>query len=434
MNLKNLLNFENYLRLLDDIADGRVDVPEYGEWLEWFGGDKEKLKKVFREIARKLKDRNHDIIYPLETIVVPRYPFSKKPMIGWHELQDRDFKDSLVNEIKYYSSRLGKLINTAVIMKHFILIDIDKKIAELRKIADVETRRGYHIIRYIPDYEAIRINDAYSYTINVGSFNIEIKSGKGFLWSYPPQSRYLEYRNGVVNVRVYKILSKDLRYAIGSGDLSLIKARVDDIPEILRQVLEPLGLGEYVKRLSFKGVEKQESVQASVPKVNPKESRFNALPMMLVGFLDYEEFKKALAKHLKALPVCLREALFGFPQEGSRYFHLRLLLAVAPFFVVLNEKNLRALVEDYASRTAKRPSEVREWAYYAKYFTGKAVVNDETIHVASRLGVPEEAWSYFETSGYCDKCPLKPICLGKPSSLKRKAIVEYIVHLLGEEQ
>lgn len=432
MDFEELLSLEGVVKFYREIARGKHPVKEREEWLEWFKGNVSRLEKVLTTLARILYKNNKEILYPLEFIVVPRYPFSKATMYSWSKLQGKTYKDYEVNRLKYYCSRLGKLVNVGVLMKNLVLIDIDGKPEELRKYADVETRRGFHIIRYVGPYEALRVNKTTKFVFHSKEVNIEVMSGHFYLWSYPLQSRWLEYENGKVNVYSYKVLSRDLNMALSSGDVDPIKTTPDEFKELLTDILSEIGLGGYAKNLEVSGVEKLETEVSGSVNVNPKLSKFNVNPLGALGMFGYEEFKNALSKCLNVLPYCFKMALYGSPVKGSRYFHLRLLLAVLPYFVLLNEDNIRKLVEDFSIRTYSKPSEIREWMYHAKYFTGKIGFGDEQLHVPSKFGVPTEAWSFFETAGYCSQCPLGPSCTKLDYSKRRRHIVEYLDLIITE--
>ncbi len=409
-------------RIYYEVSSGKAPVPEYSEWLEALKGDTEKLVRVFNAIRSRLIAINTTVLYPQEFIVIPRYPFSKKPLIPWLPLKDKDPNDRDVMEVKEFCSRAGKLINTAVIAKHLVVLDIDANIPTVRELADVKTRRGYHLVFYVPKYEVVKVYGQSKYVFRYGDFSIEFISGSNYLWSFPLQSRWLEFVNGVANVRLYKIISNRLEYALSSGDLTPITATIDEVESKIRKVLETLGLKGYAKSLTLEGVEKESNLNETSSIVNPKQSKFNANPITALGGLSLTEFVKLCSKVKERLPVCVREALLGTPIKGSRYFHLRLLLAILPFFVSLTEEELEYLAEDFGVRTSSRKSEIREWIYGSKYFTGRA----NGLVLPSKFGVPEDAWSYFRSAGYCSNCPAYGLCRGK----SRRGIVEYLTHLL----
>jgi len=407
-----------------EVATGKAPVPEYSEWLETVRGDVERLQRIFLTIRSKLEAVNTTVAYPQEFIVIPRYPFSKKPLIPWIPFKSKDPNDRDVLEVKEFCSRAGKLLNTAVIAKHLVVIDVDCNLNQLSEVADVKTRRGYHLVFYVPDYEAVKIYGQTKYVFTNGDFHVEFISGSNYLWSFPLQSRWLQFINGVANVKRYKVISKRLEHALGSGDLTPITATLDDVEESLRKVLEIVGMKGYAKSVRLEGVEKESYLNASTSTVNPKTSKFNANPLTAIGLLPFNEFVKLCAKVKDRLPTCLREALFGNPVKGSRYFHLRLLLAVLPFFASLTEEDLEMLARDFGERTSSRPSETREWIYHAKYFTGRA----NGLVTASKFGVPPEAWSYFRSAGYCHNCPAYGLCRGQ----SRRGIIEYLTQLLDK--
>jgi len=410
-------------QLYVDVSIGNAPVPEYSEWLEAVRGDKDKLYRIFMTVFSKLSVINTTIGYPQQFIIVPRYPLSKKPLISWVGLKVREYNDREVLEIKEFASRAGKLINSAVICKHLVVIDVDSDIPGVKELADVRTRRGYHLVFYLPKYEAVKVFNQTKYVFSNGVVSVEFISGSNYLWSYPIQSRYLLFINGVANVKSYSILSDRLRYALASADLTPITATLDDVESKLKEVLVKLGFKGYAKSLSLEGVERESYLNDSSLSVNPKESKFNANPLTVIGGMELTEFVKLCARVRDRLPVCFREALLGNPTKGSRYYHLRLLLAVLPFFVSLSKEELEELAKDFGERTNSRSSEVREWVYHSKYFTGRA----SGLIMPSRFGVPQEAWTYFKSVGYCSNCPAYGLCRG----MSRKGIVDYLTYLIS---
>ena len=435
MNLKQLLNPSKYIQFLYDIVDGKYPVNEALEWIDWFNGNRDELKKVLATIAKILFKKHYTVLYPIEMIVVPRYPFTKQPMVGWKELQGKDFGDQKVNELKEACSKLGNLINVGFLLRNFVLVDIDSKDIGKSIEVDIETRRGYHKIFYIDGFPAVKMklgkNVGFKLSINCLGVKVDIISGSSFLGSHPLQSRYLEYKDEKINVRSYKIVSKDADIAFRSADLTLLKATVDDVKDYISRLMKALGCEGYCKQIELQGVEKEEEVK-ELPDVNPKLSRFNVNPVKVLPSFDYKEFKDMLKDKLSILPTCLRIALFGTIEKGHRWFHLRLLTAVLPFFVSMDKLNIEAMVNDFASRTNSTRSDVRKWLYDIKYFTGRLILDNQEIIVPSKLGVPAEAWSDFETLGYCDNCPLAPSCRRLKGSMKRRLIVAYIAKILGE--
>jgi len=130
------------------------------------------------------------------------------------------------------------------------------------------------------------------------------------------------------------------------------------------------------------------------------------------------------------IPTCIKNSLFGNIRKGYRYFHLRFLLAILPFFITLDKIGIKELVKDFAMRTDSKRSEVREWTYYTKYFTARVYMNDQEAVAPSKLGVPSESWSTFETLRYCDTCTLKDQCLKLSLKQRRKLLVDYLAEIL----
>jgi len=433
--IEKLLSKENYINLIRMMAQGKVFVEEIEELLKYVSGNRTKLEALLVALSKRLLDINKPVIYPIETIVVPRYPFSKKPLIEWGKLKDRSYNDPEVNRVKDISSRLGAAINSAFIGRNFVLVDIDSENLPKDLEMDVKTRRGYHKIFYIPKYPAVMFklggNPSTKYKVKCGDIDIELISGSNYLISNPIQSRYIVYADSKFHIYRYKILSKRAEICFNSADLTPIYADIEDVKAFLQDLFNKLGCEGYSKVLEVVGLEK-ENFSNDIPMVRAKESKFNNNAMSLVGGLDYTEFKNSLQSKAEMLPTCLRQALFGGIDKGHRYFHLRFLLAVLPFFVEMNNNNIEIFIKDFAERTSSTPGEVRSWLYNTYYFTGKISIEGNDIRTPSLLGVPNEAWTDFEGLGYCNDCVFKDNCKNSSGSDRRKQIVSYITQILGD--
>jgi len=415
------------------MAQGRIVVEEIEDLLEYVGGDRTKLERILVGLVNKLHQINKPVIYPIETIVVPRFPFSKRPMVKWEQLKQKDYKDPEVNRIKDASSRLGFLINSGFIGRHFVLIDIDGNVDPNGLDLDVRTRRGYHKLFFLPKYPSLEFkvggNPSTKYKVKCGDVAIELISGSNYLVSNPLQSRYISVENGKFNVRKYQIISKRAEHAFSSADLTPLQADISEIQEYLCRLFKELNCGGYCQQLELKPLEKEE-ITLSIDNKDPKSSRFNSNPLPVIGTLSYEEFKNLLANKLTLIPVCLRRGLFESLNEGERYCLARLLVAIVPFLVRLDEENLEAMAKDFAERSGFRKVRM----YYWKYFAGAIQIDESLIRTPSKFGIPEECWVFFETSGYCNSCPLQESCKNRSGSEKRRLIVSYIEELLGSAQ
>jgi len=435
--LERLLSKEAYIDLIRAMAQGKVVVEEIESLLDYVKGDRTKLEKILVGLANRLYQINKPVIYPIETIVIPRYPFSKRPIIEWGSLKAKDFKDPEVNRIKDVSSRLGYLINSAFIGKHFVLIDIDSENLPAKIDLDVKTRRGFHKLFYIPEYPAVLFkvggNPSTKYKVKCGGIDIELISGSNYLISNPLQSRFIVFDGSKFNIEKYKIISKRAENSFYSADLTPLSAKLDDVKDFICEMFKAFGCDAYCKEFEVKGLEKEE-YSSDLPNVNPKESRFNSNPLAVVGSFSYTEFKAELEKHSAALPECVKQALFGRIEKGHRYFHLRLLVAILPFFVEMTKENIEAFVKDFSERTNSTMGELRSWLYDTYYFAGKLEVNGSKISAPSRFGVPAEAWSDFEALGYCSRCLLAEKCRNSEGSQRRKILVSYLETLLGEPE
>ncbi len=434
--LEALLSPRQYLRLLEDLAMGRIEAPEIDEVLSESGYSRERLARVLTSIGRIMIERRRPVVYPVEMIVVPRYPFTKVPMIRWSELKSRDHGDPLVNRIKDLSTRLGTLINAGFLLRHMVLVDIDGKPEAVKSMVDVETRRGYHKLFVIRRYPALGFklgNNAGTKIVMVcGGTRVEVLSGSNFLGSHPMQSRWLEWDGKRFNVRRYRFVSRDAEIAFGSADLTPLEATVDDVREYLARLADELGCPGYARQLEIRPLEKEELAEG-LPDPKPRQSRFNANPVMVVAALGYGELKRILEPKRQILPTCLRQALYGEIEKGHRWFHLRLLLAVLPFIARLEGESFEEMIRDFAERTRSSRGDLRKWVYDARYFTGRATVDGEERVTPSVYGVPAEAWSDFEALGYCRECPLRDTCLRLKPSERRRLIVDYVSKIVERE-
>lgn len=439
--LEHLFSFNNYKALLLDMAKGKINIPERDEWLEHV--DTLELEKVFAELAGVMWNKRREVIYPQELIIIPRFPFSKRPLIpGWSIFQNKDVTDPVVVDLKDKASKLGTLINAGFILRNFVLIDIDLNtrdksiIREVEKVSDIKTKRGYHILMYTPKYEvcefSFKNSKGFKIVVNAEHGKAELMSGKGFLGSYPPQARFLDFSDGKINVKRYKEISAKARITFASADLTTLEATPKDIEERINEILQILGVKD---KVAVKALEKQPNdiTSTNVPDVCPGViSRFNRVPLTAIGRLSFTEFKSILSSVKEKLPICVRNSLFSNIKKGYRYFHLRFLLAIIPFFVALNKETIKEFIEDFASRTNSKRSEVREWVYHTKYFTARVYMNNYEVIVPSKLGVPSESWSTFESLAYCDSCILRDQCLKLNSKQRRKLIVNYLAEMLAQ--
>jgi len=433
IDLRHLLDKESYLKFLEDLAYGKYPVYEVEDWVNWFGGNRRKLAGILRSIGRILLKNHRTVLYPLDIVPVPRYPFTKQPMIKWSDLQKKDPNDQEVLELKELCARLGNLINVGFVLRRFVLIDIDGKPDKIRPYVHIETKRGYHILLYTPKHECLgfSLGGAVSdkLVVKCNNISVEIMSGPRFLGSYPLQSRYLEFTNGKVNVRSYKIIQTDVDYAFRSADLTLLERSIDEVRDTIELILCELGCQDLAERIKIEELDPNK-VLSSTDTVSAPASRFNASAINLLGGMSYSEFKDVLSRFYDLLPRCFRHALFGEISKGHRWYHLRLLISVIPYFVALDNHNLEEMLNDFAARTKSSRGDLRKWLYDTKYFAGKTSLEDKEILVPSKLGIPEEAWQDFEFLGHCQYCPLRDRCLGRKGSERRRQIVKYIETLI----
>jgi len=434
--LEQLLDSKIYISFLKNLVNLQHTVPEVSDWLSWYNNDKDRLAEILEKIAKILLDKHYEVVYPIEMIIVPAFPFSKRPMISWSTLQNKSFDDYEVNQIKYYCSKLGNLINTLFICKNFVVIDIDAKVEKIRNLADVETRRGFHIIRYIPNYEAIEFNlgniQGTKIVLTRDNIQLDIRSGKSFIVMYPLQARYLEFSNGLINVRSYKILSKEAFYAFKSGDITPLKATIDEVRELIQEVLERLGFDEEAKKIQLRPIERQEVTQLhdSEKGVPRKLSRYNVNFYHKIPTLRFDEFKRFVEEKKDILPVCLVKSLLENIPKGVRFFHGQFLRAILPHFVYIDDEELKKILDDWISRVGVRPSDYTRSKYLWHYFTGKLKIDDVEVKAPPFMRIPSETWTTFQTMGYCDKCPLRLSCLTLDEKGRKRLIVEYVEKIL----
>lgn len=428
------LNKDNIIDFLVGKTVGSVPVPEYVDLYIMLNKDIKKLRYLFKIIYKELLRKYYKVVYPLDMIVIPRYPFTKKPMISWYGLQKLEPYDPQVVRIKKKCSILGNLINTGFILKGYVLIDIDCDKGnvpnEVKGLAQIETKGGYHILFKLKEGIGLRFKqgkmESFKKVFRVSGGQIEVMSGVWYLGSHPLQSRYIDIEEGRISVKSYKILKKPIYNAFKVGDLTILKSDLEDVIETLKVLLEAFGSKEQLSKLEIRLVNSIEEFKELSVNVDVGGSRFNANPKTVLGGLSIKEFKEVLKNKLGMLPKCFREALFGYPPEGTRWFHLRLLVAILPFFVRFTDSEVEELANDFQERVGKRPSELREWVYTIKYYTGIT----GGLRTPSRYGLPVEAWDTFIALGHCNECPLREKCSKLPPSRRRYEIISYLMDLL----
>lgn len=432
-NLERLLNKENYLNFMERLGKGEIEVPDFLDLQKEVGLSPERFGKVMRYIGKVLWDNHKTVIYPLEMIVIPRFPFTKIPMIKWGSFKEKKIGDYEVEKIKDISSNLGNLINSGFLLRNFVLIDIDTNNLPKRVEVDTKSKRGYHKLFYLPEFDSLLFSlgseIGSKVVLNCNKVRIEVMSGSNYLGSYPPQSRFLYIENGKINVGIYQILSRDLKITIESTDLSLLKSRVNDVKEYIDSLLKEFGCDNLCKTLSLKPIEK-EPKNFDLPNVNPKKSKFNEHSFFVIPSFSYKEFKELMIKEKENLPYCLRQSLFSEIKKGHRYFHLRFLIGILPFFVYFNKENVKEIIKDFGERTKSKQSEIRQWLYHFKYFSGEGQIDGKELRLPSLYGVPEETWSDFQSLKYCETCLLRKSCLEKKGKEKRNLIVNFLYHLI----
>lgn len=409
-------------------------IPEYEELYLMLGKDIRKIRYLFKVIYRELIKKYYKVVYPLDMVVIPRYPFTKRPLISWYGLQKLEPYDPQVVRIKKKCSLLGNLINVGFLLRGYVLIDIDydkeKVPNEVKRLAHIETKEGYHILFKLKEGIGLRFRhgniESFKKVFRVSGGQIEVMSGVWYLGSHPLQSRYLLIDEGRLSVKSYKILKKPIYNAFKVGDLTIFKSDLGEVIETLKVLLEAFESKEQLSKLELRLVKSIEEVKDLSVNIDVGVSRFNVSPKTVLGGLPIKEFKEILKGREGVLPKCFKEALFGYPPEGTRWFHLRLLVATLPFFVRLSDSEVEELARDFQERVGKRPSELREWVYTIKYYTGIT----GGLRTPSRYGLPIEAWDTFIALGYCNECPLRERCTKLPPSKRRYEIISYLMSLL----
>jgi len=431
---------EEYLKFLFNIGIGKINVKEYEEWLNSWKKDKESFAEALVNVGKVLLSKHQTLLYPLELIIVPRFPFSKQPLVKWNKFQIEDSTNKEIAKIKEIAGLLGNLINSGFILKNFILMDVDTNLNQYENDFDIKTRRGYHKLFYIPNVLGVEINiekdenkDFLSkIKLQQNNINIEIMSGPLYLGSHPLQSRYLVIENNKINVLKYKILNKETDYAFKSADLSIIQYKTEEAIEQIKNFLNKIGLEDYAKNLKWKEITK-DKIEVIVKESTGKQSRFNENHTFTIGGLNYYELKELLQKNNNSLPSCIKKALFEPIKEGEVYRIGRLLAATIPFLVFLNKENLESLAKDFAERSGFKNAKL----YYWNYFTGKIKIEETEVNNPSKLGVAKECWEIFKQTNLCETCPLRDSCLKLNEGSKRSFIVDYLTNIIektiGEE-
>jgi len=458
--LESLLDPNRYILFLKTIHKLRDKVPEVEDWLAFFNNDVIEFERTFEQIARSLLARKQEVLYPPQVIPIPCYPFTKRPMIQWLELQAREPTDEPVIDIRYYCARLGNLINVAFLTKRFIVIDVDTKNEELRRIADVETRRGLHIIRFLDKYQAVKIKlilrlgdrtykeEGFKVVLYSGVEKTrpdetpvaDIRSGPFFYVMYPVQTRYLVFeqtpQGRKVTVKAYKLISNVAYNAFKSADLEPIRASLNEIEQLIQKVVEIMLPNVKIERIElepYENVPFQELNLSEGTGVPKRESKYNQNPRSLPGLLTFEQFKAIIERHKEIAPVCLYKCLFESLPRGVKFFHGQFLRAILPYFVKLDEEELKKVIEDWCIRNADKKSDWTRVKYYWLYFTGKLNIDGKVYRVASHLIPNSDSFTTFEQLGYCERCILKSQCLGKNPRERFKLILHHVEQIIIRE-
>jgi len=444
--LESLLKPDSYINFIRTLHRLRHRVPEYQDIVDNLGGDVSKVERVLEEIAKKLLQKHSPVLYPQQVSPIPIFPFSKIPMCEWTPIQTGSLDPKLAVRLKYLCSRLGNLINVAFPLRGFILIDVDEKVSSIRKIADVETRRGFHIIRYVPNCEGVKLDVEFridnetrsisSMFIRIG--NVDYKSSQLYYAMYPLQARYIEVSrtpSGVnVSVKSYKLISDIAFFAFRSGDIEPIIASPSEVAELFKTVIELANPRVKIVKVEAKPIEKIElNVQvlgegSGTPK---KESFYNRNVKIMCGSMTYKEFKEKLQQHINLLPTCVRKTMFEVIPDGYKFFHGCFMRFLVPVFVTLDRDNLREVIEDWVERNAKRKSDITRVKYYWLYFTGKLDLFGSEVRTPVYSRFIRDAFEAFAGLGYCNSCVLREMCVGKNPGERLKIIVEYLRRTLG---
>ena len=387
---------------------------QYGESILQF---KHKLLEKFRLIERL----NTPIWYPEELKIVPLYKFTKIPIVKWSHLQNKPYNDPEVVKLKISAGKLGKLINTAMVLDGILVIDLDSdrgkdSVQQLSRYFDWETRRGFHKIFVLKDAKTalFRFGQAKALgktQIHIPELNarLEIKSGANFLSTYPYQSHYLiiDSKKQDILIRRYEPLSLCAKKIVFANDLTCAIASPDEIKEHIYRIIETVNpaLAKSVKN-NFT-IEPKKDSDISTDEINVSVPRNESKSLNLYGTLSYEEFKQFLESRFYKLPNCIKIAFFDSVEEGYGFAFALLAAKVFPFFVRGTEEEVAKVAKDFASRFRSfKGAKLYYWYYYG--FGSKP--SKEKVGTPTAIDIPDEIYEMLYSKSSCEMCLYKQIC------------------------
>ena len=399
-------------KLISDSIKHIVD--QYGDIILQY---KTKLIDKFR----LLQKYNAPIWYPEVIKIVPNYKFTKVPMIKWSQIQLKDPNDPEVLAIKKETGRLGKLVNSAMILDRILIVDLDsdggkETVAKLGKFFDWETRRGFHKFFVLKEGRIAMYKYGGRYvigktTIYIPELNakLEIKSGPQFLSTYPFQSHYLvidRQKNDIV-IKRYNPVSTCAKKVVFANDISCAISTAQDIYEFVISILEESSNNLYKSFKNNFSIEFTEELkQVSIANSDSVPSQ-ETKSLNMFGNLKYEEFKLLLESLYDRLPNCIKVAFFEHIGKGFGFAFALLAAKTFPLFVLPTEEETIKVAEDFAKRADSfKSAKLYYWYYYA--YGAKPEKNK--VGKPSAIDIPDEIYDLIYQRANCEYCAYSSKC------------------------
>ena len=412
---------------------------------------KKLISEVYEDIQQKLKDKfyielekvvesliklNRPVNFPYEVIPVPCIKFTKNPVMKWEGLQELDTNDLNVIELRKKCSAIGLLLNYSFILKGFCIVDIDivdensvEKTKDsiyrtFKDYLDVETRRGFHKIFFFEDGEGILIKykrgkegqytKTFVTTIHVpeGGFNIDVKSTRRFLGTFPEASHYLVLNNkNKLIARKYKAISVASKQFCYSCSVELFKAKPSDVKDFVINVVKEFNSSlarSLNNNLEVELVDKTKYAEIvktiGVEKVPENVDSFS----LSVSLYSFDELLKKLRSVRDKLPNCVYKIFFEKIPKGYCYAFARLLASFIFYLVKCTDSELEKIANYFVDRfeSFKRPRK-----YYWKYFGCGIKPVGSKIGFPSTFGIGREVFDYIYELARCETCKYRDICL-----------------------
>ena len=410
------------------------------EYVDEDNPNSKKLKAIFEtdleEIAEELAKLYRPCNFPFEVIVIPAIKFTKKPLVDWKSLQVKDPLDVEVMEMRRICCKLGIMVNHLYMTKGFVHIDLDfedpslkaKYREKLSKLFDIETRRGFHKVFYLPNMEGAVFKykrkerceedeskcyvHVFRTTIHIPEVNakLDIKSTRRYLAMFPEHSHYLIVENERLYARKYRCLNNACMQFAYSTSVELLKAKVDEIKQFIINVLSIFNdqLAKSVEGMLFiETIDKNRYAELEKIVGNEKILEDRSITSPYISFLKFDQLINILKRHINELPNCIKAGLFSRVEKGYCYGVARILASILSHLVYPSLEEVEKIAEYCAERfeSFKKPR-----TYYWLYFMFSKKPREGELGRPSLYGVEKDTYMLVVDYIECEKCRYKDIC------------------------